>query len=153
MASVDPAIAGNAPVPRGLTFPENVKDAEKVTRPIKPGGPDVSLKRELTQEDKGLAAAGYESLKQDDKNEKLDHADVTEHQLNFAELADALKTSFDTKDPANSTGLTDAEVKIRLARDGPNQLTPPKKKSALRVVCIANCHISSISCSFHGIVL
>lgn len=133
--------ATTAAAPRGLTFPDTAKDAEKPTRPLKgPGGPE--LKRELTQEDKGLAAAGYEELKKhDDKKEKLESADVVEHKLNFKDLADELKTSFDTKEPASSLGLTEAEVKIRLARDGRNELTPPKKKSALRVVCPLYPHI------------
>lgn len=139
-ADLSPSATTTA-APRGLTFPDTAKDAEKPTRPLKgPGGPE--LKRELTQEDKGLAAAGYEELKKhDDKKEKLESADVVEHKLNFKDLADELKTSFDTKEPASSLGLTEAEVKIRLARDGRNELTPPKKKSALRVVCPLYPHI------------
>ncbi|EIN07923.1 aminophospholipid-transporting P-type ATPase [Punctularia strigosozonata HHB-11173 SS5] len=96
------------------------------------------MKREMTQEDKELAAAGYEHLERkrskgaNDKDEEHEKVDITEHHLPFAELAAALQTSIDTKDPGASDGLTEAEAKARLARDGPNVLTPPKKKSALR---------------------
>ncbi|PVF94418.1 aminophospholipid-transporting P-type ATPase [Serendipita vermifera] len=92
------------------------------------------MKRELTKEDKELAAAGYQHLdelkKKDGKD--FDSVDITEHKLQFTPLAEALKTSFDPKSPGASHGLTDAEAKARLAKDGRNVLTPPKKKSALR---------------------
>jgi sodium/potassium-transporting ATPase subunit alpha len=43
-------------------------------------------------------------------------------------------TSINAGNPSASSGLTAEEAQARLARDGPNQLTPPKKKSALRKV-------------------
>lgn len=96
------------------------------------------MKREMTKEDKELAAAGYEHLdEQKTKNKKgdnkLDNVDIQEHHLSYNELGSALDTSMDTKDPGNSYGLSADEAKARLARDGPNVLTPPKKKSPLRM--------------------
>ncbi|OCH88233.1 aminophospholipid-transporting P-type ATPase [Obba rivulosa] len=97
------------------------------------------MKREMTKEDKELAAAGYEHL-MEEKNtgkkgaapSKFENVDMHEHQLAFKELGLALGTDFDSKAPGNSHGLTAEEAKARLARDGQNVLTPPKKKSALR---------------------
>lgn len=92
--------------------------------------------RTITKEDKELAAAGYDHLgtPKDQKTEKDIQIDIYEHNLPFDDLTDSLKTSFDLKDPAHSFGLTSDEAKARLERDGPNMLTPPKKKSALRKV-------------------
>jgi sodium/potassium-transporting ATPase subunit alpha len=96
----------------------------------------LELRREKTIEDRQLAEALHEPLaeakaarKADDK---MGNVDLTEHGLGFAALAAKFDTALDAKEPAASTGLTDADAATRLARDGPNQLTPPKKKSALR---------------------
>lgn len=105
---------------------------------LRPRG--VEMKREITKEDKELAAAGYEHLEEHKGKSKkgessdLDKVDIQEHRLAFPELAKALEASMDTKDPGSSYGLTSEDAKARLARDGPNVLTPPKKKSALRKV-------------------
>jgi sodium/potassium-transporting ATPase subunit alpha len=90
--------------------------------------------RTITKEDKELAAAGYDHLSspKDQKTEKGTQIDIYEHSLPIQGLSDLLKTNFDLKDPAHSFGLTSDEAKARLERDGPNMLTPPKKKSALR---------------------
>ncbi|TCD67985.1 hypothetical protein EIP91_011654 [Steccherinum ochraceum] len=102
---------------------------------LRPKG--VEMKREMTKEDKELAAAGYEHLEelkaQGEKGAtELDSVDIQEHRLSFDKLGEELDTSLDTKDPGNSYGLTAEEAKARLSRDGPNILSPPKKKSALR---------------------
>ena len=103
----------------------------------------VEMKREMTKEDKELADAGYEHLRQEkaqahkgagEGEGEPDGVDIQEHRLAFEELQGALDTAFDAKDPALSPGLSGDEAKARLARDGPNVLTPPKKKSALRKV-------------------
>jgi len=122
---------------RAVAFPDNEEIEEK---PIRPKG--VDMKREMTKEDKELAAAGYEHLEEGKakKNEKaagLDaNVDVMEHGFTFAELEATLKTSIDTKEPGKSPGLSAEEVSARLARDGRNILTPPKKKSAFRKVSL-----------------
>ncbi|KAJ4475627.1 aminophospholipid-transporting P-type ATPase [Lentinula aciculospora] len=95
------------------------------------------MSRTLTQEEKELAAAGYGHLEkekalQTDKDSDLGHVDITEHAISLTDLNDKLSTSVDVKDPGNSNGLTNDEATKRLAQNGPNVLTPPKKKSALR---------------------
>jgi sodium/potassium-transporting ATPase subunit alpha len=93
------------------------------------------LKHTLTQDDKELAAAGYDHLEEKKKTGAGEtNVDITEHSVPLASLGETLKTSIDTKDPGNSHGLTAAEAAARLARDGPNLLTPPKKRSPLRQV-------------------
>ena len=112
---------------------------EKAPHGLRPKG--VEMKRELTKEDKELANAGYEHLTRARTQEgkeggegKMDHVDIVEHKLTFADLQTTLDTAFDAKEPARSPGLSGDEAKARLARDGQNVLTPPKKKSALRKV-------------------
>ena len=54
---------------------------------------------------------------------KLDGQQSTykdEHTMPLGKLAEQLDTNFET-------GLVEAEAKMRLERDGPNALTPPKK--------------------------
>jgi sodium/potassium-transporting ATPase subunit alpha len=121
---------------RVVAFPEDNQIREEKAVGLRPKG--VEMKRTLTQEEKDLAAAGYEHLHPSsnvNKDEKETNIDITEHQLDFDALVDTLKTNFDVKDPGHSFGLTADEAKSRLQRDGPNVLTPPKKKSALRKVC------------------
>lgn len=97
----------------------------------------VEMKRQLTQEDIRLAEAGYEHLAKDKSapETKFGDVDITEHSLPIHEIEGFLHTSFNWADPAQSRGLTADEAEARLKRDGPNMLTPPKKKSALQKVC------------------
>ena len=123
----------NHSAPRAVVLPEDTIREEKVTvvRGVE------MTHRTMTKEDKELAAAGYVHLTpKDQKTEKEAHVDIHEHNLPFDGLRDELKTNFDLKDPGHSFGLTSDDAKDRLARDGPNMLTPPKKKSALRKVCL-----------------
>jgi sodium/potassium-transporting ATPase subunit alpha len=122
--------------PRAVAFPDEHGDVhdERLTGGMRPKG--IEMKRELTKEDRELAAAGYEHLeegktKKGAQKEALTHMDIQDHRLPFAELRTTLQTSFDTKDAAKSRGLTSQEAAARLARDGQNVLTPPKKRSAL----------------------
>ncbi|KAG5717870.1 Sodium/potassium-transporting ATPase subunit alpha-3 [Termitomyces sp. T112] len=98
----------------------------------------VELHRSMTQEDKELSAAGYEHLEAQKIKSGTPtsgaEVDIQEHQLPFLKIEETLHTSIDTKDAANSYGLSTTEAQARLQRDGPNILTPPKKKSALRKV-------------------
>jgi sodium/potassium-transporting ATPase subunit alpha len=99
----------------------------------------VEMRRQMTQEDMVLAAAGYEHLtkeKTTDEETKFGDVDITEHSRPIQEIEGLLGTSFSWADPAQSSGLTTAEAEERLKRDGPNALTPPKKKSALQKVCV-----------------
>jgi len=119
------------PGPRAVAFPEDSRIREEKIRPK-----GVEMKRTMTQEEKDLAAAGYEHLHPSAKDPKLEetNVDIYEHKLTFEGLVDALKTNVDFKDPAHSFGLSTDEAKTKLHDDGPNVLTPPKKKSALRKV-------------------
>lgn len=119
---------------RAVAFPNEAEiTEEKLGGGAKPKG--IEMKRELTREDKELAAAGYEHL-EEKKGQKpeLQQVDITEHRLILADLHKTLETSFDAKVPEQSRGLTSEEAAARLERDGRNVLTPPKKKSALRKV-------------------
>ncbi|KAF9453646.1 aminophospholipid-transporting P-type ATPase [Macrolepiota fuliginosa MF-IS2] len=93
------------------------------------------MKRTLTQEERILADAGYEHL--DAKQNKGStpeptNVDIQEHRLSLSALEETLDTSFDYKDASKSEGLSEEEAKARLQKDGPNVLTPTKKKSAFR---------------------
>lgn len=128
---------------RSIAFPpDDIAQDEKPAPRLR--GPE--MRRELTIEDKELSQAVYEHLgeqknqadhsaKDKAKNtDDLDKVDIYEHKLPFADLANELKTSFNGKDAGKSAGLSQAEADARIQRDGPNVLTPPKKKSALRKV-------------------
>ena len=127
------------PTTRAVAFPNHDEIEERPIAAMRPKG--AEMKREITMEDKELAAAGYEHLeerkaKKLEKDKQLENIDVFEHRLSFAELESTLKTSINSKEPGKTFGLTIAEAAARLARDGRNVLTPPKKKSALRKVLI-----------------
>jgi len=104
------------------------------------GERNLEIRRELTQEEKELSRANYDHLEthKDDKDSAdadgggANHTDIREHRYSVEQLQDTFKTNFDIKQAASSFGLTSGEAATRLARDGPNILTPPKKKSALQ---------------------
>ncbi|OJT06218.1 hypothetical protein TRAPUB_2899 [Trametes pubescens] len=130
---------------RAVAFPDRyVHDdgQEKAPHGMRPRG--VEMKREMTKEEKELAEAGYQDLAEQKAGAKggdagLDAVDLHEHKLTLTALEAELDTAFDPKDPTQSPGLSADEAKARLARDGPNILTPPKKKSALRKVWKRSC--------------
>jgi len=120
---------------RTVAFP----DEDEKEKPSNPRPKGVEMSRSLTQEDRVLAAAGYEHLEVANKPGAPavgENVDIQEHRLPFDGLEAALKTSFDPKDASKSEGLTPEEAAARLKRDGRNVLTPPKKKSALGKVWI-----------------
>lgn len=125
------------PALRTVAFPDD-EGEERPTGGMRPKGTGIEMRREMTKEDKELAAAGYEHLEEHggkDKKKEFENVDIVEHGLNFAQLGEELATNMDTKDASKSRGLTGDEAAARSARDGKNVLTPPKKKSAFRMVC------------------
>jgi sodium/potassium-transporting ATPase subunit alpha len=99
----------------------------------------VAQSRSTTLEKEQLGEAGYEHLeaaksKHGNASAALANVDIQEHRLPFAKLNMAFQTSVNTKEPAQSFGLSSQEAKFRLQLDGPNILTPPKKKSTFRKV-------------------
>lgn len=124
---------------RVVAFPDDVGHDEKGAPNVSARPKGVEMSRSMTQDERDLAAAGYEHL----EAEKIKpgaptieaNVDIQEHRLTFAGLQEALQADFDTKDPGKSHGLSAHEAEERLKRDGRNVLTPPKKKSALRKVC------------------
>lgn len=120
---------------RGVAFPDGEHKYPNTSRST-----GIEVQPTLTQEDRELAAAGYNHLERQKNSKEPDSAvgqanfDIQEHHLPLHSLGDALETSIDTKDGALSFGLTSQEASVRLKRDGANILTPPRKKSALRKV-------------------
>jgi sodium/potassium-transporting ATPase subunit alpha len=138
----DPAVPQNADdsvvAQRAIAFPEDEKIHEERLKGLsRPKGPE--MRRTLTQEDRELADAGYEHLDASKQkktgSEDDNNIDIQEHKMSFATLENELKASFDVQDASKSRGLTEEEAKARLQRDGPNVLTPTKKRSALMKVC------------------
>ncbi|KAI8868535.1 P-type cation exchange, alpha subunit of ATPase [Ramicandelaber brevisporus] len=74
------------------------------------------------------------------KGAKAKSLDITEHLLSVNEVSAKFGTQVDTKRPAESGGLTPAVAAERLAANGPNVLTPPKRKPWWRVYleCLIN---------------
>jgi sodium/potassium-transporting ATPase subunit alpha len=146
-------IAPQVPI-RSVAFPEvSAQDgpvAEKPHHHPHMHRVNTEMRRELTVEERELAAAGYEHLErgreQSTKVERggggvqakdvkdFSSVDITEHAIPLASLAEALRTSFDTASPSTSKGLGEEEVQQKLERDGRNVLTPGKRKSAFRKV-------------------
>ncbi|KAH9977106.1 aminophospholipid-transporting P-type ATPase [Lactifluus volemus] len=113
-------------VERSVAFPGD--DGHHRDDKSRPTG--VEMRRQMTQEEIILAAAGYEHLtkeKTTDESTKFGDVDITEHSRPIQEIEGILSTSFNWTDPAQSSGLTAAEAEERLQRDGPNALTPPRR--------------------------
>lgn len=127
---------------RTVAFPPDEIDhglEEKPTGGLgRPRG--VEMRRELTKEERELAQAGYDHLEEQRTmatakgDESMENVDIEEHTYKFETLENTLDTNFDSKDPVLSRGLEPKDAAKRLAEDGPNILTPPKKKGALRKV-------------------
>jgi sodium/potassium-transporting ATPase subunit alpha len=129
------------PRPKGMWRPDPCNPPSDVART------GVELKHTLTQDDKELAAAGYGHLADKNKKAGIEEAnvDIHEHKVPLANLGETLSTSIDPKDPGASHGLTAAEALARLQRDGPNILTPPKKRSPFRQVSLCSAFVWFIS--------
>lgn len=127
----------------GLTF------APSPSTGLPSGNRNLEIRREITQEDKELSRANYDHLEKshshdlankdsgDDKKESdraAEAIDISEHKLSLARLAEVFEVEFDSKAPGASKGLSPEEAAARLVRNGPNVLTPPKKKSAFQKV-------------------
>eukprot|EP00741_Cyanophora_paradoxa_P011220 tig00020554_g10840.t1 len=54
--------------------------------------------------------------------------DVEEHKITIRELAQSLQTDLNAEKPADSTGLSSQEARIRLEKNGKNKLSPPPGK-------------------------
>jgi sodium/potassium-transporting ATPase subunit alpha len=126
----------DAPQQRTVAFPDVDPRTDREEK--QPRG--VELRQHMTLEEIQLAEAGYDHLQQEktkaSKEGALDKdVDIREHKVPLSDLAAEFKTSFEVKSPSGSYGLTADEAAARLKADGPNMLTPPKKKSALRKVC------------------
>ncbi|KAG9007832.1 hypothetical protein FRB94_001731 [Tulasnella sp. JGI-2019a] len=143
---------------RTIAFPDDEIKEDKDHAPvwIRPKGPE--MRRELTMDEKELANAGYEHLEADKAakpkpgEKDFEKVDITEHRLGFEQLSTELHANIDTVNPSKSQGLTTAEAAARLARDGPNCLTPPKKKSAFRKYLDCLTTLFNIILIFSGIL-
>jgi len=65
------------------------------------------------------------------RNEEAKNVDITEHLEDISVVAERYKTGINLAKPAESKGLDSSIADQRLHENGPNILTPPKKKSAL----------------------
>ncbi|KZP01143.1 aminophospholipid-transporting P-type ATPase [Calocera viscosa TUFC12733] len=92
------------------------------------------MRREMTQEQKELSAAGYAHLEEQQKGKGKGKKNIEEEEKQVDIILEEFHTniSLPPASAGTSHGLTEAEAEARLKRDGPNVLTPPKKKSALR---------------------
>jgi len=58
-------------------------------------------------------------------------SDITEHKMSPKDVAELHKVDVNVEKPADGPGLTTVEAAERLARFGPNALTPPKSVPAI----------------------
>ncbi|KAJ1730034.1 hypothetical protein LPJ61_003232 [Coemansia biformis] len=68
------------------------------------------------------------------------NVDITEHLLTVEQICDKFSVQIDPARPQDSFGLDAAHAARLLETNGPNSLTPPKKKSALRrfLICLSS---------------
>ncbi|KAJ3039704.1 hypothetical protein HDV00_011936 [Rhizophlyctis rosea] len=66
--------------------------------------------------------------------------DITEHRLPLSTLTSRLSTSVNTKTPLKSAGLSSEAAANRLAENGPNAISPPKRRLPIWkfLQCLAN---------------
>ncbi|TPX30672.1 hypothetical protein SmJEL517_g05824 [Synchytrium microbalum] len=63
--------------------------------------------------------------------DRTKHVDITEHLMPIDEVLATYKTAVNSSHPVESPGLSNDEAKARLLRDGPNMLSPPKKRNVI----------------------
>ncbi|KAJ2521216.1 hypothetical protein GGI11_002079 [Coemansia sp. RSA 2049] len=77
-----------------------------------------------------------------EKNEKskLKNVDITEHLLTLDEVCIKFSVKTNANNPQESFGLSTGQAAELLATNGPNTLTPPKKKSSFQkfMVCLSS---------------
>ncbi|KAJ2056384.1 hypothetical protein GGI17_006215 [Coemansia sp. S146] len=76
--------------------------------------------------------ANVETLSEGTADDKAKNVDITEHLLSLTEVCDKFSVQANADHPQDSFGLSASQASDLLARNGPNTLTPPKKKSSWR---------------------
>ncbi|KAI9503504.1 hypothetical protein BX070DRAFT_239236 [Coemansia spiralis] len=80
------------------------------------------------------------STKVDTENEKSKNIDVTEHMLPLKDVCSKFSVDANPDHPQDSFGLAASQAATLLETNGPNSLTPPKKKSSLQkfFICLSS---------------
>jgi sodium/potassium-transporting ATPase subunit alpha len=61
------------------------------------------------------------------KDQTMSNGEVGEHMMDPEEVAQKFGLRVDFQNIARSTGLTNEQVRVRLERDGRNEMSPPKR--------------------------
>ncbi|KAI9345029.1 hypothetical protein BDR26DRAFT_818675 [Obelidium mucronatum] len=88
----------------------------------------MSEAKNITFAEPKTGDASHATIVDTDVPKKGKALSVTEHLMTISEVATKYNVSIDASKPQDSQGLTAAEAAKRLAENGPNQLTPPKKR-------------------------
>ncbi|KAJ1857852.1 hypothetical protein GGH12_001387 [Coemansia sp. RSA 1822] len=90
----------------------------------------------------GTAPADSSSADHDNKNadDTAKNIDITEHLLSLEQVCTKYSVQVNAARPQDSFGLGNAQAAKLLVDNGPNTLTPPKRKSALQkyIICLTS---------------
>ncbi|KAJ3038936.1 hypothetical protein HDV00_012766 [Rhizophlyctis rosea] len=125
-----PSVAFAEPKPTpatgGIAFAEPKKPEPTPAAAPTANGHDAAAKQAANAADRQSTTAPALGKPKGGEGEKK--LDISEHLLSDEELQQKMGTKYDITKPAASAGLTEAEAAKRLQDNGPNQLSPPKKR-------------------------
>ncbi|KAJ2464043.1 hypothetical protein GGI02_005090, partial [Coemansia sp. RSA 2322] len=125
----EPKAPGGGGLPRTITFTadENANDQRAAHLQNLRTFPSREVSSEKTAV-KSEAEAGKKNV------------DITEHLLSLDEVCERFNVQANADRPQDSFGLSASQAADLLATNGPNTLTPPKKKSSLRkfFICVTS---------------
>ncbi|KAJ2135913.1 hypothetical protein J3F82_006455 [Coemansia sp. RSA 637] len=100
--------------------------------------------RTFPSRDPRVGTAPADSFSADHNNKNADdtakNIDITEHLLSLEQVCTKYSVQVNAARPQDSFGLGNAQAAKLLVENGPNTLTPPKRKSALQkyIICLTS---------------
>ncbi|KAJ1663742.1 hypothetical protein IW140_004656 [Coemansia sp. RSA 1813] len=143
----DNAASGDGGLPRTITFGgDNTGQGQIHTlRTFPSRDPHTAQQAQAGAQEKAApdqsGNAGLESgAKGKEEKAKAKNVDITEHMLSLEEICAKFSVKVNPDRPQESYGLGSAQAADLLAANGPNALTPPKKKSSFHkfLLCLSS---------------
>ncbi|KAJ1817484.1 hypothetical protein LPJ75_001701 [Coemansia sp. RSA 2598] len=133
-----PGNVGNSGgLPRTITFTGDERPQTRDRQPARPRNQYYQQEKHAVEEKISETSV---SNAEEKPGEKAKSVDITEHLMSLDEVCAKYSVKVDAHRPQDSPGLQEQQAADLLARNGPNTLTPPKRKSGLHkfLICLSS---------------
>ncbi|KAJ1883105.1 hypothetical protein H4R99_000924 [Coemansia sp. RSA 1722] len=131
-------LGNSAGLPRTITFTgdERPQTRDQSTRPRNQYLQEKHAVEVISSTQEAVPASGDKASPE----EKAKNVDITEHLMSLDEVCAKYSVKVNASRPQDSCGLQEHQAADLLAQNGPNTLTPPKRKSGLQkfLICLSS---------------